>query len=885
MRRGLRVLAALVAASMVVQVPVAGAARVDSLSAANTNTLWISGSNDAGGFISRSTDGGQTWQATLLPDPLVPTGVQGRADGSSAIAVVDGNDYVITTTDGGSTWVTDTPVIGSGDPNLYDAVWLEGSPGVRLAVGKYTSPPNGDVFVIARSTALSGSWTRPFQGPFYPAPDEFTLPPATSASGWAIDATGTTVFAIGNENDPSGDTIAYLRPLVYKSTNSGSTWTTAVASNISLSNYATTVDAVNSNLAFVGVGDGRRVLRSTTATPAGYFDLPNFSPTPSAYGLDALDADRLLVAGRFGVVGWSSNASAASPTFTYKVLPGSPGYTAPELRAAAMLDADRWVVVGTNEAIYRTTDAGVTWTGGNAMAAPGVTLTAPAAGFSLNAGAVAIAGTSADAGVGVASVEVRVRRADGQTWNGVSWTASDTWLPATRGGGTWNTWTATWTPDAALIASGQLVTISARATDGMLLTKTTAGVTSASGAAGTPSISLAGGAAYTKDLNVAAAVSTAGYSQMRYRVNGGAPSAWSPAATSATVALGAGDGLKTVVFDFSNDGSTVSATATDTVTLDTAAPSVSITSPSAGFSLASAAIEIAGTASDGSSGVSAAGVRIERGSQYWNGSAWGAAEVWLPATGSTTWAYQWTPDTETQNGSQAVTLTAQAIDVAGNVGTSSSVVSGAKPATTLSISAPAGPLAYGSAISVTGTLSAGAGKTVTIEQIETATGFVTVVGTATTGVSGRFTRAAPAATRNVGFRASFAGDATNGSVTSAVASTSAYASLSTPVVSVTRARPRVGLPFMPRVSVSGSVLPAHTAGTTAVTLVFERYVVRNGVGKWVPTRTTTRTFAANGTSYSAVVYLPYRGSWRVYAVHSDASHHKTTSAKRAFTAP
>lgn len=884
MRRGLRVLAALVAASMVVQIPVAGAARVDSLSAAGANTLWIAGSNDAGGFISRSTDGGETWQATLLPDPLVPTGVQGRADGSSAIAVVDAEDLVLTTTDGGSTWTTDTPAIGSGDPNLYDAVWLEGTPGVRLAVGEYASPLNGDVFAIARSAALSGGWTLPFTGPFYPAPDEFTPPPATRASGWAIDATGSAVFAIGYENDPSGDTIAFLRPLVYKSTDSGSTWTTAVASNVSLSNYPTAVDVVNSGLAYVGLGNARRVLRSTTATPAGYFDLPNFSPTPSSYGLDALDADKMLVAGRLGVVGWSSNASAASPTFTYKVLPGSTGYAAPELRAAAMLDASRWIVVGTNEAIYRTSNAGVTWTGGNAVAAPGVTMTVPAAGFALDAGPVTISGTSADAGVGVARVEVRIRRADGQTWNGVAWTAGDTWLPATRNGGTWNSWTTTWTPDGALIASGQLVTIAARATDGMLQTKTAAGVTSASGAAGTPSISLADGAAYTKDSGVAAAVSTAGYSQMRYRVNGGAPSAWAPAASSAIVALGAGDGLKTVVFDFSNDGSTVNATATDTVTLDTSAPNVSITSPSAGFSLASASVSVAGTASDGSSGVSAAEVRIARGTQYWNGAQWGEAEVWLPATGSTTWSYQWAPDAETQNGSQAVTLVARASDVAGNVGTSASVVSAAKLATALSISAPAGPLRYGSAVSVTGTLSAGPGKTVTIEQIETATGLVTQIGTPVTTTNGRFSLTAPAATRNVGFRASFAGDATNGSSTSTVASTSVYASVTTPIVSVTRARPRARLPFMPRVSVSGAVLPAHAAGTTAVTLMFERYVVRYGKGVWVKQRSTTRTFAANGTGYSAVVYLPYRGSWRVRAIHSDASHVKTVGGWRTFTA-
>ena len=50
-----------------------------------------------------------------------------------------------------------------------------------------------------------------------------------------------------------------------------------------------------------------------------------------------------------------------------------------------------------------------------------------------------IAGSSADAGVGVAKVELRIRRSDGQCFNGVGWQSAEAWVPATSTNG-WDTW-------------------------------------------------------------------------------------------------------------------------------------------------------------------------------------------------------------------------------------------------------------------------------------------------------------------------------------------------------------------------------------------------------------------------------------------------------------
>ena len=74
-------------------------------------------------------------------------------------------------------------------------------------------------------------------------------------------------------------------------------------------------------------------------------------------------------------------------------------------------------------------------------------------------------------------------------------------------------------------------------------------------------------------------------------------------------------------------------------------PTVSITSPAPGFSLPVATI--AGTASDTGVGVLKVEVQIRGDSgKYWNGLSWVAAasdSTWLPATGTTSWSYSFSP--------------------------------------------------------------------------------------------------------------------------------------------------------------------------------------------------------------------------------------------------
>jgi len=307
---------------------------------------------------------------------------------------------------------------------------------------------------------------------------------------------------------------------------------------------------------------------------------------------------------------------------------------------------------------------------------PAASMSAPLAGFALTNAPVLIAGSSSDVGTGVSNVRVRIRRAGGLCWNGAGWVAADTWLLATSAN-SWATWSYSWTPDLATLAAGEIVTVSARATDGSGYNATTAGVSSASPM--NASAALAGGAPYTTAASVSAAVSASGANYVRWRVDGGAPTAWQPIGLPPAVNLGAGDATKTVTFEFSTDGATTAGVASDSIVLHTSVPVAALTAPASGFALTGGTVNIAGTASDAGGGVSAVGVRVHRGDGLnWNGTSWVPADVWLPAAstnGFANWTAAFTPDAATQASGQSVTLTARATDTYGLTGSSAGVVS------------------------------------------------------------------------------------------------------------------------------------------------------------------------------------------------------------------
>ena len=139
------------------------------------------------------------------------------------------------------------------------------------------------------------------------------------------------------------------------------------------------------------------------------------------------------------------------------------------------LTSAHWIAVGSNETIVHTRDAGATWSQPAGERPPAVTLAQPNADYTYTAAPVVVSGTANDGvgdspGVGVERVEVRIKRADGRSWNGVSWVNGDAWVRASTANG-WKNWTYSWTPDATILAAPAIVSVTARATDGNGLQK------------------------------------------------------------------------------------------------------------------------------------------------------------------------------------------------------------------------------------------------------------------------------------------------------------------------------------------------------------------------------------------------------------------------------
>jgi photosystem II stability/assembly factor-like uncharacterized protein len=344
-----------------------------------------------------------------------------------------------------------------------------------VAVGRRTSTvsgngqPTGDLAVIASSTDGGTNWSTDYEGPTYDLGNGDWG--TTKSEMVAVDATssGSVAWAVGTERESTNGS----NWLVYKTTNGGSTWvkqTMPTTTGYSL----TSVAAASSNVAFAAAGKlaGLRTLNGGTTWTRSDFTR-QFDPSASLYanGIAAVSESVLVAVGGNGsadgsaLIGVSKNANAATPTWAYTILSG-----AATLRDVSILKPTTWLAVGDDETIYRTTNAGASWTAVSpGLTNPVITIGSPATNFSMS-GPVTISGTASDVGVGLTGVAIKIARPDGSTWSGSAWTPAESWLPATSDDGFAN-WSLGWTPDAVAI-SGGTVTISARATDGMGLTKT-----------------------------------------------------------------------------------------------------------------------------------------------------------------------------------------------------------------------------------------------------------------------------------------------------------------------------------------------------------------------------------------------------------------------------
>jgi hypothetical protein len=180
-----------------------------------------------------------------------------------------------------------------------------------------------------------------------------------------------------------------------------------------------------------------------------------------------------------------------------------------------------------------------------------------------NGTGVALTLSASDSGSGVAQMSFSN---DGSAWSG--WQAYAT--------------SASWT----LTTGDGSKTVYARFKDtvGNVSTNATDTITLDT-AAPTGSVVIAGGATYATstsvNLTLGASDATSGVAQMSFSNNGANWSAWESYATSKAWTLSSGDGSKTVYARYKDNAGNISAPAADTITLDTAPPTASVSALSA----------------------------------------------------------------------------------------------------------------------------------------------------------------------------------------------------------------------------------------------------------------------------------------------------------------
>ncbi len=429
------------------------------------------------GYVSRTSDGGYTWRSVRVGAGAIqsPGIVALTASGPGVWAAAYASRYLWRSTDSGATWGRSSKALPY-DTRPTSVLRLTGGrtlvAGSHGGVAQADGRPHGRVAMIAATADEGLNWTRAYEGPLYFATGDSDLDPPTEAAiaDLAADPSGAALWALGNEWQRGGSSLTYEQRLVLKSTDDGTSWTLqATLPKHSPQRIMTSVVAPAAGTVYA-FGENRQYLRTTDGgTTWSALNLPVLAGARevNVRDADAMNANLIIVVGDMkktvtgpltGVVAYTNDGGT---TWTYREFPD-----VPSLRTVKMLTDTHWFAAGGNEVLLHTVDGGVSWTGQRAPVDPGLTLSSPSKGFGLSSTMpVPLSGTATDTGVGVASVDVRIRRADGRCWNGVSWSTSDVWLPASTTDG-WRTWTYSWTPDAATVAGRMSVSITAVATDG-----------------------------------------------------------------------------------------------------------------------------------------------------------------------------------------------------------------------------------------------------------------------------------------------------------------------------------------------------------------------------------------------------------------------------------
>ncbi|MDG5997819.1 MAG: hypothetical protein E3K33_12885 [Candidatus Brocadia sp.] len=295
---------------------------------------------------------------------------------------------------------------------------------------------------------------------------------------------------------------------------------------------------------------------------------------------------------------------------------------------------------------------------------PAVTITSPTSNstYTITGGTVSLGGSASDSRSGVNSV----------TWSN------------NRGGSGTASGTTSWSISGITLSNGDnIITVTARDranntnSDIITVTRTTGDTTPPN-----CSVIINGGNTYTDSTTATLALSATdntGITGYYLSTSSSVPSAsapgWTTVASSTSYSanvpytLSSGDGSKTVYVWYKDATGNVSATASDSITLDTTNPAVTITSPTSNstYTITGGTVSLGGSASDSRSGVN---------SVTWSNNRGGSGT----ASGTTSWSIS---GITLSNGDNIITITAR--DRANN--TNSDTITVSIPQTTMDATA------------------------------------------------------------------------------------------------------------------------------------------------------------------------------------------------------
>jgi hypothetical protein len=353
-----------------------------------------------------------------------------------------------------------------------------------------------------------------------------------------------------------------------------------------------------------------------------------------------------------------------------------------------------------------------TGTGPTDTTPPSSTTTFPASGGSYttsawNAGCAAtgFCGTASDGASGVQKVELSIRQGTGNYWNGSAFSSASEVFVTAAG-------TSSWSyafPASSFPADGQY-TIRVRATDnaGNVENASTRSFTFGNGGP-TATITFPAAAGIYSGAAWSAGCATAGFcgtasdpgsgiqtvelsirqasgnywngsafsSASEVFVTAAGTSSWNYAFPAASFTA---DGPYTVTVRATSNSGQTTTPSSRTFTLDTVAAQSTRTFPSASgayraatWNAGCATAGVCGTAIDPTSGVQRVQLSIRRETgNYWNGTSFGSAsEVWVTATGTTSWSYGFAATSFPASANY--TIRVRATDNAGNVEAPSAV--------------------------------------------------------------------------------------------------------------------------------------------------------------------------------------------------------------------